>query len=168
MTDTSVHPPGGIIYEPGERVLAVGRPFAWWVLLAGLEVALLIVAAVAASQDQQALAYAALAGELVVFAFLIVRYLQWTSRVWVLTDRRVIARSGILSRTQAAILLERVQDVSLTKPFPASLIADYGVLHLETAGIHSEERITEGLHEVAITGASTFYRQLTDALTPGR
>ncbi len=160
--------PRGIIYEPGERVLSVGRPFAWWVLLVGLEVVLLIVAAIAASQSQQALANAVLTGDLLVFVFLVVRYLQWTSRVWVLTDRRVIARSGILNRTQAAILLERVQDVSLTKPFPASLIADYGVLHLETAGIHSEERVTEGLHEIAIAGASTFYRQLTDALTPRR
>ena len=61
-----------------------------------------------------------------------------------------------------------MQDGSLTKPFPASLIADYGVPHLETAGTHCEERVTEGLHDVAITGASTFYRQLTAALTPGR
>ena len=98
----------------------------------------------------------------------IVQYLQWISRVWVLTDRRVIAKSGILNRTQAAVLLERIQDASLTRPFPASLIADYGTLKLETAGIHSEERVTEGLHEIAITGASRFYAQLTDALTPGR
>ena len=164
----AVAAPGGIIYEAGERVLAVGRPFAWWVLLVGLELVLLIVAGIAAAQGQQVLAYAAIAAVLVAFVFLIVRYLQWISRVWVLTDRRVIARSGILNRTQAAVLLERIQDASLTRPFPASLIADYGVLHLETAGIHSEERVTEGLHEVAITGASTFYRELTDALTPGR
>jgi uncharacterized membrane protein YdbT with pleckstrin-like domain len=168
VTAPLAHAPGGIIYEPGERVLAVGRPFAWWVLFVALEAVLLVVAAVAASQGQQAVAYAALVATLVALGFLIVRYLQWTSRVWVLTDRRVIARSGILNRTQAAILLERVQDVSLTKPFLASMIADYGVLHLETAGIHSEERVTEGLHAVAITGASVFYRELTDALTPGR
>jgi len=160
--------PGGIIYEPGERVLAVGRPFAWWVLLAVLEVIVLIAAAVAATQGQPALAYAALAAGLVVFLFLMARYLAWMSHVWVLTDRRVIARSGILNRTQAAVLLERIQDASLTRPFPASMIADFGILHLETAGIHSEERVTEGLHEVAITGASRFYSQLTDALTPGR
>ena len=168
MTDASVHAPGGIIYEPGERVLAVGRPFAWWVLLVVLEVVLLIAAAIAASGSQQLLAYAALAAVIVTSGYLVVRYLQWTSRVWVLTDRRVIARSGILNRTQAAVLLERIQDASLTKPFPASLISDYGILHLETAGIHSEERVTEGLHQVAITGASRFYAQLTNALTPGR
>ena len=167
-TRPTIQAPGGIIYEPGERVLAVGRPFAWWVLLVGAELAVLIVGAVAAAQGQQFLAYVAFAADLVVLGFLIVRYLQWTSRVWVLTDRRVIARSGILNRTQAAVLLERIQDASLTKPFPASLIADFGILHLETAGIHSEERVTEGLHEVAITGASAFYRELTMALTPGR
>lgn len=160
--------PGGIIYEAGERVLAVGRPFAWWVLLVGLELLLLVAAAVAAGQDQQVLAYAALAGVAAVFVWLLVRYLQWSSRVWVLTDRRVIAKSGVLNRTQAAVLLERVQDASFTRPFLASMIADYGILHLETAGIHSEERVTEGLHEVAITGASRFYAQLTEALTPGR
>ncbi len=160
--------PGGIIYEPGERVLAVGRPFAWWVLLVGLELVLLVAAAVAAGQNTPVRAYVALAGVAAVFVWLLVRYLQWSTRVWVLTDRRVIAKSGILNRTQAAVLLERVQDASLTRPFLASMIADYGILHLETAGIHSEERVTEGLHEVAITGASQFYALLTDALTPGR
>ncbi len=168
MTEPAIHAPGGIIYEPGERVLAVGRPFAWWVLLVGLELALLIVAAVAASQGQQVVAYAALAAVFVALLYLISGYLQWTTRVWVLTDRRVIAKSGILNRTQAAVLLERVQDASLTRPFPASLIADYGILHLESAGIHSAALVTEGLNEIAITGASHFYAQLTDALTPGR
>ena len=168
MTQTVVHAPGGIIYEPGEQVLAVGRPFAWWVLLLLLLFIALVAAGVAAGQGQQALAFAALAAAAVVAILLVARYLAWTSRVWVLTDRRVIARSGILNRTQAAVLLERVQDASLNRPFPASLFADYGILHLETAGIHSEERVTEGLHEVAITGASRFYAQLTDALTPGR
>jgi len=168
MSEHPVHAPGGIIYEPGERVLAVGRPFAWWVLVGVLELIALIAAAAAAAQGQQALSYAAIAAGVVVLVFLVVRYLEWINRVWVLTDRRVIARSGILNRTQAAVLLEWVQDASLTRPFVASMIADFGILHLETAGIHSEERVTEGLHEIAITGASRFYAQLTDALTPGR
>jgi uncharacterized membrane protein YdbT with pleckstrin-like domain len=168
MSERPVHAPGGIIYEPGERVLAVGRPFAWWVLLAGLELIALIAAAAAAAQGQQALSYAAIAAAIVILIFLIVRYLVWINRVWVLTDRRVIARSGILNRTQAAVLLERVQDASLTRPFIASMVADFGILHLETAGIHSEERVTDGLREIEITGASRFYALLTDALTPGR
>jgi len=168
MDQTGAHAPGGIIYEPGERVLAVGRPFAWWVLLVGLELVLLVAAAIAASQGQQIAAYGALAALLVALLYVIRGYLGWSTRLWVLTDRRVIAKSGILNRTQAAVLLERIQDASLTRPFPASLISDYGILHLETAGIHSEAIVTEGLHEIAITGASHFYAQLTNALTPAR
>lgn len=168
MAQAAPTAPRDVIYEPGERVLAVGRPFAWWILLVLLELLLLVGAAVFAAQRQETAAIAALAAVAVVFVLMLVRYLQWTSRVWVLTDRRVIARAGVLNRTQAAILLERVQDASLSRPFPASLIADYGVLHLESAGVHSEERVTEGLHEIAITGASGFYRELTNALTPGR
>lgn len=176
MTDPSlrapgglaVKAPGGITYEPGERALAIGRPFAWWTFQIACGLVLVIAAAVAAGQQQAILSLIALAAAVVVTLWSFVRYVQWSSRVWVLTDRRVIARAGILNRTQVAILLERVQDVSLSKPFPASLIADYGVLRLETAGVHSEERITEGLREIAITGASRFYAALTAAQTPGR
>lgn len=168
MAETKIAPPAGIIYEPGERVLAVGRPFAWWALFLVLDVVLFVVAAATATQALTAISLVILVAAFVALGLVVVRWLHWISRVWVLTDRRVIARSGILNRTQAAVLLERIQDASLTRPFPASLIADYGILKLETAGIHSEERVTEGLHEVAITGASTFYAQLTNALTPGR
>jgi uncharacterized membrane protein YdbT with pleckstrin-like domain len=165
---TPLKAPGGIIYEPGERTLAVGRPFAWWVLLLVLALILALVAAWAASQTVTSIALFLLAAAFLVLVVTVVRWIEWISRVWVLTDRRVIARSGILNRTQAAVLLERIQDASLTRPFPASMFADYGVLKLETAGIHSQERVTEGLQEIAITGASRFYAQLTDALTPGR
>ena len=168
MSETPIKAPGGIIYEPGERVLAVGRPFAWWTFLLAFDLVLMIAAAIATGQKDTLPALAALVAAFVVILTVIVQYVQWISRVWVLTDRRVIAKSGILNRTQAAVLLERVQDASLTRPFPASLFADYGILKLETAGMHSEERVTEGLHEIAITGASRFYAQLTDALTPGR
>lgn len=168
VSEPSIAAPRGIIYEPGERVLAVGRPFAWWAVLLALDVVLFVVAAATASQAMTAASVVALLAAFVVLVMVVVRWLDWISRVWVLTDRRVIARSGILNRTQAAVLLERVQDASLSRPFPASMFADFGVLRLETAGIHSEERVTEGLHEVAITGASRFYALLTDALTPGR
>ena len=168
MSETPLKAPGGIIYEPGERAVADGRPFAWWVPLLLIGLVLAIGSAVAAAQAATAVSLLALAAALVVLVFTVVRFIEWTSRVWVLTDRRVIARSGILNRTQAAVLLERIQDASLTRPFPASMFADYGVLKLETAGIHSQERVTEGLQEIAITGASRFYAKLTNALTPGR
>jgi uncharacterized membrane protein YdbT with pleckstrin-like domain len=168
VAEPVIKAPGGIIYEPGERVLAVGHPFAWWRVFLFLMVVFLAIAVVARSLELTAIRYAADIGVAAMLVLVVIQYVRWTSRVWVLTDRRVIARAGILNRTQAAVLLERVQDASLTRPFPASLIADFGILKLETAGMHSEERVTEGLHEIEITGASRFYAQLTDALTPGR
>ena len=45
------------------------------------------------------------------------------------------------------------------------MIRDYGVLHLESAGEHAEERISGGLRELAMTRATAFYRALTDAQT---
>jgi hypothetical protein len=45
------------------------------------------------------------------------------------------------------------------------MIRDYGVLHLESAGEHAQERISAGLNELDMTGATAFYRALTDAQT---
>jgi uncharacterized membrane protein YdbT with pleckstrin-like domain len=88
-------------------------------------------------------------------------------REWyVLTDRRVITKRGVLNRTQAALLLDRVQDASISHPFPLSMIRDYGVLHLESAGEHAQERLEGGTHELAMTGSTKFYQALTDAQTP--
>ena len=62
--------------------------------------------------------------------------------------------------------LDRVQDASISHPFPLSMIRDYGVLHLESAGEHAQERLEGGTHELAMTGSTKFYQALTDAQTP--
>src|SRR5207244_13494354 len=105
---------------------------------------------------------------LTLFVCIGVRWTPWSRRWFVLTDRRVIASWGVLNRNQAALLLDRVQDASLTRPFPLRMIRGYGVLHLESAGEHAEERISGGLRELDMTNATAFYRALTDAQTPGR
>jgi uncharacterized membrane protein YdbT with pleckstrin-like domain len=76
------------------------------------------------------------------------------SAIPILTDRRVIARWGVLNRNQAAILLERVQDVTLERPFLLSLFREYGVLQIETAGEHSSERVSGGHHRLPTEHAS--------------
>src|SRR5258708_155049 len=60
MSETSLKAPGGIIYEPGERVLAVGRPFAWWTFLLAFDLVLMIAAAIATGQKDTLPALAAL------------------------------------------------------------------------------------------------------------
>jgi uncharacterized membrane protein YdbT with pleckstrin-like domain len=165
---THIKVPGDVILEPEKRVLLATHPlFLWeplvliWLILGGLA----LYGAGLADALVSAIGTVAF---LVVGLFLFITWVPWRSRWFILTDRRVVARWGVLNRHQAAVLLERVQDASLSRPFPLSLIRDYGVIFIETAGEHSEQTISAGLDELRMVNASRFYRTLTDALTPGR
>lgn len=50
------------------------------------------------------------------------RLLQWTHANFVLTDRRLVYQSGVLSRRSREIQLSRVTDVSLTQSVPDHLL----------------------------------------------
>jgi len=160
--------PHGVILEPSEQVIIATRPLFLWEPLVLVDALLVVVALYLSGIAQPGPAAAALIVFALLTLWIFVRWLPWSVRWFVLTDRRVVSRWGVLNRNQSALLLDRVQDASLSRPFPLSLVRDYGVIRLESAGIHSEERITEGLHELAMTHASAFYRALTDAQTPNR
>jgi len=170
VTTATVAPkiPGDIILEPNEHVLVATRPLLLWEPLVALWLILLALALYGlAARDFFILAVAGLASVLMGL-ILLFAWVPWRAKWFVLTDRRVIARWGVLNRHQAAEMLDRVQDASLSRPFPLSMIRDYGVIQMETAGEHAEARISGGLDELRMAGASRFYRSLTDALTPGR
>lgn len=167
--------PGDVILEPNEQVLVATRPLYLWEPLVILEVLLIIAGLYAYGRsgagggtDVRApqlewLAYICAALAIVLPVWMLVRWIPWSRKWYVLTDRRVIARWGVFDRNQAALMLDRVQDVSLERPFPKSLIRDFGVVHIESAGEHAEERISGGLDELDMTEATKFYRALTDA-----
>jgi uncharacterized membrane protein YdbT with pleckstrin-like domain len=174
-----VKAPGGIILEPNEKVILATRPLFLWEPLVLLDLVLIIAglyfygqSGAGTARDNlnpqlQLVAYGLFALAAVLLLWLLFRWIPWSRRWYVLTDRRVIVKWGVLNRNQAALLLDRVQDASLTRPFPLSMIRDYGVVHLESAGEHAEERISGGLDELDMTGATAFYRALTDAQTKG-
>ena len=165
--------PKDLILEPNEHVLLATRPLFLWEPLVLLDILLIVAALYFSGASVGAVrntTYDALAGLCLVVAILlllwiVIRWIPWSRRWYVLTDRRVISKWGGLNRNQAALLLDRIQDASLARPFPLSMVRDYGVLHLESAGEHAEERISAGLREIAMTQATTFYRMLTDAQT---
>lgn len=166
--------PRSLILEPNESVLLATRPLFLWEPLVLLDIVLIIAAlyfsgtrAATSGNVNDAIAGACLIGAVVLLIWLLFRWIPWSRRWYVLTDRRVIAQWGVLNRNQAALLLDRIQDASLTRPFPLSLIRGYGVIHLESAGEHAQERITGGLQEFDMTNATQFYRMLTDAQTKG-
>jgi uncharacterized membrane protein YdbT with pleckstrin-like domain len=162
------HIPGDIILEPHERVLVATRPLLLWEPLMALWLILLALGLYGLVARDLFIAPIAAIAFVLVGVILFLAWVPWSARWFILTDRRVIARWGVLNRHQAAELLDRVQDASLSRPFPLSMIRDYGVIQLETAGEHATERISGGLDELRMTGAGRFYRSLTDALTPDR
>jgi len=160
--------PGDIILEPNEHVLVANRPlFLWepliliWLVLGGL-------ALFGLSTRDLLISTIGIVTFVFVGLLLLFVWIPWRGRWYILTDRRVIARWGVLNRNQAALLLERIQDASLMRPFPLSLIRDYGLIHVESAGELSDEKISAGLRDLKMAGASRFYRTLTEVLTPGR
>ena len=157
--------PSGIILEPNEKVILATRPLIHWEPLVILGI-LWLVLALYFTATQPGLMVFAFAVFVLLTLWLVVQWIPWSARWYVLTDRRVITKRGVLNRTQAALLLDRVQDASISHPFPLSMIRDYGVLHLESAGEHAQERLEGGTHELAMTGSTKFYQALTDAQTP--
>jgi uncharacterized membrane protein YdbT with pleckstrin-like domain len=157
--------PRDVILEPNEKVIMATRPLFLWEPLVIIDI-LLLVLALYFTPIQPALMVLFLAVFAVLTLWLLVQWIPWSAKWFVLTDRRIITKRGVLNRTQAALLLDRVQDASISHPFPLSMIRDYGVLHLESAGEHAQERLEGGTHELAMTGSTKFYQALTDAQTP--
>ena len=157
--------PSGIILEPNEKVIMATRPLFLWEPLVIIDIVLVILA-LYFTPIQPALKVLFLAVFALLTLWLVVQWIPWSAKWFVLTDRRIITKRGVLNRTQAALLLDRVQDASISHPFPLSMIRDYGVLHLESAGEHAQERLEGGTHELAMTGSTKFYQALTDAQTP--
>jgi uncharacterized membrane protein YdbT with pleckstrin-like domain len=157
--------PSGIILEPNEKVLLATRPLFLWEPLVIFDILLLVLALLFTSTQPTLMVLFVILFVLVTL-WLVIQWIPWSARWYVLTDRRVITKRGVLNRTQAALLLDRIQDASISHPFPLSMVRDYGVLHLESAGEHAQERLEGGTHELAMTGSTKFYQALTDAQTP--
>ena len=157
--------PRDVILESNEKILLATRPLFLWEPLVTLDIALFVLA-LYFSPLVPPLTALCLGAFVLLTIWILFRWIPWSAKWFVLTDRRVIARWGVFNRNQAALLLDRIQDASLARPFPLSMIRDYGVLHLESAGEHAEERISGGLRELAMTRATAFYRALTEAQTP--
>jgi uncharacterized membrane protein YdbT with pleckstrin-like domain len=156
--------PGDVILEPNERVLIASRPLFLWEPLVLLVIVLLTAAAALAGTEPGLAGFMAVTAA-VLALWLLVRWIPWRARWFILTDRRVVTRWGVFNRHQTALLLNHIQDAQLARPFPLSLIRDFGVIHVETAGEMSDEKISAGLRDLRMTRASAFYRLFTDAMT---
>jgi membrane protein YdbS with pleckstrin-like domain len=74
-----------------------------------------------------------LAGWLVLAVRLVWKTLEWRADWFVVTDRRLLLRSGIITRRIAMMPLMKVTDMSYSRP-PIGRILGYGEIVLESAG----------------------------------
>jgi membrane protein YdbS with pleckstrin-like domain len=66
-------------------------------------------------------------------ARLVWRLLQWREEWFVVTDRRLLLRSGIITRRVAMMPLIKVTDMSYSRP-PVGRLLGYGQIVIESAG----------------------------------
>lgn len=74
-----------------------------------------------------------LAGWVALMGRLAWRVLEWRAGWFVVTDRRLLLRTGILTRRVAMMPLIKVTDMSYSRP-PAGRVLGYGEIVIESAG----------------------------------
>ncbi len=95
---------------------------------------------------------------LVVFAGMVVLdYLRWTYTHFVLTDRRVISRSGIVSKRGTEIPLERINNIDFSQRLFERAIGA-GDLSIESAGRDGQSHFENVRHPDAVQ--QEIYRQM--------
>ena len=94
---------------------------------------------------------------LVYVAFVIVKYLTWTYTHFVLTDRRVISRSGIISKRGTEVPLDRVNNIDFSQKFWERLIGA-GDLAIESAGKDGQSHFQNVRHPDMVQ--QEVYRQM--------
>lgn len=94
----------------------------------------------------------------VVFAaWAVVKYLTWTYTHFVVTDHRVISRSGIVSKRGTEIPLERVNNIEFAQSLFLRVIGA-GDLYIESAGKEGQSHFNNVRHPDAVQ--QEIYRQM--------
>lgn len=79
---------------------------------------------------------------LLVLVLFLVPFLRWRTTLFVITDRRVVVRTGILSRTGRDIPLTRVNDVTFAHNLIERILGA-GTLVVESAGERGQVELTD-------------------------
>jgi len=103
------------------------------------------------------LKYPVAIGILVYLAFVVEKYFAWTYTHFVLTDRRVISRSGIVSKRGTEIPLDRVNNIDFSQQIWERMIGA-GDLSIESAGRDGQSHFENVRHPDMVQ--QEIYRQI--------
>src|SRR2546425_12490018 len=110
--------PGDLILEPNEQVILATRPLFLWEPLVLLEVVLVVLTLYFVGIGNATLVGLGLVSFVLLTIWIVVRWIPWSVKWFVLTDRRLISRWGVVNHNQSGPLLDRRPDARLSKPVP--------------------------------------------------
>ncbi|MEM9033276.1 MAG: PH domain-containing protein [Actinomycetota bacterium] len=145
----------------GEDIALDLRPH-WWVfaipggVVAGLVALLILVTAVT---DVRALQVIVVIGIVVALGWLGVKYAQWSTTAFVVTNRRLIYRSGVVTKEGVEIPLDRVNNVIFRQTLFERLLGA-GDLMIESAGESGQQHFENVRKPNAVQ--NEIYRQMEE------
>ena len=122
----------------------------WWFLAAPTTTVVVAIAAALAtlaytssdSTEQTVAGWVSIAALVVSSSWLIVRYAKWLTTHFVITDRRIIFRTGLLSKRGIEIPLDRVQTVHFSQGVMERLVGA-GDLLIESGAESGQQHFTD-------------------------
>jgi len=126
-------------------------------LVAGIVVLIFIPGNIGGRDTGQAKTIAGVVLAVAVLAWTGWHYLRWHLLTYMLTDRRIVVQSGVLSRMTESIALDRIQNTVIRRPLGDRMIGA-GDIEIESAGRDG----VEILHR--IPDAQAFYTTLMQAM----
>jgi len=155
----------------GERPLSLARQH-WSVLgsvlvvgiigvVAGIAILVAMPTTIGGRNFNSVKAVIVLVVELLAIGWMGINFLRWRFKTYLLTDRRVIVESGVLSRLTESIPLDRIQNTVIRRPLGDRMIGA-GNIEIESAGRDG----VEILHRVP--KAEAFYNELLQAIDATR
>jgi uncharacterized membrane protein YdbT with pleckstrin-like domain len=148
------------LINEGETLVLDLKPhwwFFWKHILAGGIVLILLILYVGPAGSPSWGKWPVAIGILVYAGFVVVKYFTWSYTHFVLTDRRVISRSGIVSKRGTEIPLERINNIDFHQRIWERVIGA-GDLDIESAGKDGQSHFENVRHPDMVQ--QEIYRQM--------
>ncbi len=148
------------LINEGETLVLDLKPhwwFFWKHIVTGAVVLVFVGLYLWSGADAAVLKWFVSLGILAYLAFVIEKYLAWTYTHFVLTDRRVISRSGIISKRGTEIPLDRVNNIDFSQRIWERVIGA-GDLSIESAGRDGQSHFENVRHPDMVQ--QEIYRQM--------
>jgi uncharacterized membrane protein YdbT with pleckstrin-like domain len=148
------------LINEGENVILDLKPhwfFFWKHIVVGIVFLVVFVVYLGPADGSSILGWPLGIGLLIFAGFVVEKYLVWTYTHFVLTDRRVISRSGIVSKRGTEIPLERINNIDFHQNLLLRMIGA-GDLDIESAGRDGQSHFDNVRHPDMVQ--QEVYRQM--------